>query len=39
VVVLSYSFWQTQFGGDPGVLKRDLALDGEPHRIIELGAG
>ena len=34
VVVLSYSFWQTRFGGDPGVLKRDLALDGEPHRII-----
>ncbi|HUH63187.1 MAG TPA: ABC transporter permease [Terracidiphilus sp.] len=34
VVVLSYSFWQTRFGGDPGVLKRDLVIDGEPHRII-----
>jgi predicted permease len=34
VVVLSYSLWQTQFGGDPGVLKRDLALDGESHRIV-----
>src|SRR6202042_461390 len=34
VVVLSYSSWQTQFGGDPGVLKRDLVLDGESHRII-----
>ena len=34
VVVLSYRLWQTQFGGDPGVLKRDLALDGESHRII-----
>jgi putative ABC transport system permease protein len=34
VVVLSYSLWQTQFGGDPGVLKRDLVLDGESHRII-----
>ena len=34
VVVLSYSFWQSRFGGDAGVLKRDLALDGEPHRII-----
>ena len=34
MVVLSYSFWQTRFGGDPGVLNRDLALDGEPHRII-----
>lgn len=34
VVVLSHKFWQTQFGGDPGVLKRDLVLDGEPHKII-----
>jgi putative ABC transport system permease protein len=34
VVVLSHSFWQRQFGGDPRVLNRDLALDGEPHRII-----
>jgi len=34
VVVLSYSFWQTRYGGDPDVLKWDLALDGEPHRII-----
>ncbi len=34
VVVLSHSFWQTRLGGDPGVLQRDLALDGEPHRII-----
>jgi predicted permease len=34
VVVLSHRFWRTQFGGDPGVLKRDLMLDGEPHRII-----
>ncbi len=34
VVVLSYVLWQTQFGGDPGVLKRNLVLDGVPHRII-----
>jgi putative ABC transport system permease protein len=34
VVVLGHSFWQTRFGGDPGVLNRDLTLDGEPHRII-----
>ena len=34
VVVLSYSLWQTQFGADPDILKRDLALDGESHRII-----
>ena len=34
VVVLSYAMWQTQFAGDPGVLKRELALDGEQHQII-----
>lgn len=34
VAVLSYSFWQTQFGGEPDVLKRDLEIDGEQHRII-----
>jgi predicted permease len=34
VVVLSHSFWQARFGGDRGVLQRDLALDDEPHRII-----
>ncbi len=34
VVVLSHAFWRTQFASDPGVLKRDLVLDGEPHRII-----
>jgi putative ABC transport system permease protein len=34
VAVLSHSMWQAQFGGDPGVLKRDLTLDGEPHKII-----
>jgi putative ABC transport system permease protein len=34
VVVLSYAMWHTQFAGDPRVLKRELALDGVPHRII-----
>ena len=34
VVVLSHAFWQTRLGGDPDVLKRDLNLDGVPHRII-----
>ncbi len=34
VVVLSHAFWRTQFASDPNVLKRDLVLDGEPHRII-----
>jgi predicted permease len=34
VVVLSYSFWQTQFAGDADILNRDLLIDGEPHRVI-----
>src|SRR6185295_16241222 len=27
-VILSYSLWQTQFGGDPGVLGRSVNLQG-----------
>lgn len=34
VVVLSDSLWRTQFGGDPDILKRDMTIDGEPHRIV-----
>jgi len=34
VVVLSHSFWQTRFAGDPDVLKRDLVIDGKPHSIV-----
>jgi putative ABC transport system permease protein len=34
VVVLSYSFWQSRFGGDPGVLGRVILLNQEPHTII-----
>jgi predicted permease len=34
VVVLSHAFWQTQLGGDPDILKRDLTIDGKPHRVI-----
>ena len=34
VVVISHALWQTSFGGDPGVLNRDLKLDGVPHKII-----
>ena len=34
VIVLSNSLWKSHFGCDPGVLQRDLMLDGEPHRVI-----
>src|SRR5581483_12021585 len=34
VVLLSYGFWQTRFGGNQNVLDQLITLDGEPHRII-----
>jgi putative ABC transport system permease protein len=34
VVVLSHGFWQRQFGGDPSVLGRSLALDGHPFTVV-----
>jgi predicted permease len=33
-VVLSYGFWQRQFGGDPLIATREIRIDGEAHRII-----
>jgi putative ABC transport system permease protein len=33
-VVLGYGLWQSQFGGDPGVLGSTLSLDGTPHVVI-----
>ncbi len=32
--LLSYRLWQTQFGGDPGVLGRQLLLDNEAYTVI-----
>ena len=34
VVVLSHAAWQTQFGGDPTILQRTIALDNVPHQIV-----
>lgn len=34
VVVLSNALWQTQFGGQPGIVGRDIQLDGEPHTVV-----
>lgn len=34
VTVLSYPFWQSRFGGDPGVIGRTLELDGTPTEIV-----
>jgi putative ABC transport system permease protein len=34
VVVLSYGFWQREFGGEPSVVGRSIALDGNPFTVI-----
>jgi predicted permease len=34
VVVLSYGLWTSRFGGDPNVLGRSIALNGEPYTIV-----
>lgn len=33
-VILSHGFWQERYGGDPGILGRDLRVDGRPYTII-----
>jgi predicted permease len=33
-VILSYDYWQTRFGGDPGVLGQTLNVEGRPREII-----
>ncbi|HYB59854.1 MAG TPA: ABC transporter permease [Methylomirabilota bacterium] len=37
VVVLSYSYWQTRFGGDPNIIGRPASFDGRPVTIIGVG--
>jgi predicted permease len=32
--VLSYAFWQREFGGDPGILQRGVSLDGHSVPIV-----
>jgi predicted permease len=32
--VLSYALWQSQFGGDPHVLGRELRIDGQPYTVV-----
>jgi putative ABC transport system permease protein len=34
VVLLSHRYWQSQFGGDAGVIGQSLTLDNEPFTII-----
>ncbi len=32
-MILSYRLWQTQFGGDPGVVGRQVRLDAESYTV------
>jgi putative ABC transport system permease protein len=32
--VLSYAFWQSEFGGDPAILSRTVRLDSRPFPVI-----
>ncbi len=34
VVVLSDGLWRRRFGADPGILGRDVMLNGKPHRVV-----
>jgi putative ABC transport system permease protein len=34
IVVLSYSLWQRNFGGDPGIVGKDILLGGENYRVV-----
>ncbi len=34
VVVLAEDFWRTRFAADPGVVGRELRLDGEPFTVV-----
>ena len=33
-VILSYALWQTEFGGDPSAVGRDLRIDGQPYTVV-----
>lgn len=33
-VILSYAFWQSEFGGDPGIVGRDIRVDGQPFTVV-----
>ena len=35
-VILSYALWQSQFGGDPGVVGKELRIDSQPMTVIDV---
>lgn len=34
VAILGHGFWQTRFGGDPGIVGRTLTLNGHPFQVV-----
>jgi predicted permease len=34
VLVLSHAFWERRFGGDPGVVGREVAINGRPYVVL-----
>ena len=34
VVVLAHGLWQRRFGSDPGILTRQIQIDGESHTVV-----
>jgi putative ABC transport system permease protein len=34
VMVISFSYWKTHFGGDPGIIGKKVSVDGHPVTII-----
>ncbi len=39
VVVLSHRLWELRFGGDPGVVGRDILLNNEKYRVVGVMPG
>lgn len=36
-IIISYSLWQTQFGGDPTLVGKSVTLNNSPHTVIGIG--
>lgn len=34
VVILTHGFWKSRFGGDPGVVGRQITLNGQPYSVV-----
>ena len=34
VAVLSHAYWSTRFGGDPAILNRTIAINGQPFVVV-----